>query len=266
MAEAKRWTRNELLIALNLYGKLRFGQFHSKQPVIVDVAGRLNRTPSSLAMKLSNFASLDPALKSRGISGLQGASMLDKAVWEEFQEHPEDLVAESEEGLRQLFDVKDEKELDVVEGRGVAIQTTLRPPDDPTAATAQVIVRRGQQYFRQAVLNAYGGCCAVSGIAIRELLVASHILPWSTHSEHRLQVQNGIALSRLHDAAFDRGLISFDDEYRLILSSRMRDYLPQESLDLNFSRHEGKALRFMSDSIPPSREHLAAHRASWGFR
>ena len=70
MAEPRRWTREELLVVLNLYEKLRFGQFHSRQPVIIEVAEKMQRTPGSLAMKLSNLASLDPKLQARGIVGL----------------------------------------------------------------------------------------------------------------------------------------------------------------------------------------------------
>ena len=81
MAEARKWTWSELLIVLNLYENLRFGQFHSRQPVIIEVAEKMQRTPGSLAMKLSNLASLDPKLQARGIAGLKGASNLDKAVW-----------------------------------------------------------------------------------------------------------------------------------------------------------------------------------------
>jgi hypothetical protein len=72
-----------------------------------------------------------------------------------------------------------------------------------------VKLRRGQDYFRQAVINNCGGRCALTGLAIRELLIASHILPWGSHPEQRLDVRNGLSLTRLHDAAFDRGLIAF---------------------------------------------------------
>ena len=81
MTEPRRWTREELLVVLNLYEKLRFGQFHSRQPVIIEVAEKMRRTPGRLAMKLSNLASLDPNFQARGIAGLKGASNLDKAVW-----------------------------------------------------------------------------------------------------------------------------------------------------------------------------------------
>jgi len=84
MADRIRWTREQLLFVLNLYHKLRFGQFDQRQPVIIDLAKRIDRMPSAVAMKLSNFASLDPALQLRGIHGLKGASNLDREGREEF--------------------------------------------------------------------------------------------------------------------------------------------------------------------------------------
>ena len=126
-------------------------------------------------------------------------------------------------------------------------------------------VRRGQQYFRQVVLNAFGGRCGVTGIAVRELLVASHILPWAKYPKLRLDPQNGISLSRLHDGAFDRGLITFDENYRLVLSERLRRHLPQIALEANFSLYEGKPLDLASDAPPPSQEYLSVHRKTWHF-
>ena len=60
-APTVNWTREHELIALNLYGKLLFGQFHSTNAVIIDVATRMKRSPGSLAMKLSNFLRFDPS-------------------------------------------------------------------------------------------------------------------------------------------------------------------------------------------------------------
>jgi putative restriction endonuclease len=66
----------------------------------------MRRTPGSLAMKLSNLASLDPKLQARGIVGLQGASNLDKEVWAEFEENRDAMVLASEEAMRELFDAR----------------------------------------------------------------------------------------------------------------------------------------------------------------
>jgi putative restriction endonuclease len=90
-----------------------------------------------------------------------------------------------------------------------------------TEAERMVIQRVGQDVFREALLSYWGGCCAVTGVADPRLLRASHIKPWAkcdTDAE-RLDVYNGLLLAAHLDAAFDAGLISFDDEGAIIFSS-----------------------------------------------
>ncbi len=65
-SDQKLWTREELIIAINLYFKIPFGKLHSRNPQIIKLAELLNRTPGSIAYKLVNFASLDPTLKQKG--------------------------------------------------------------------------------------------------------------------------------------------------------------------------------------------------------
>ena len=81
------WSHDELVMACGLYFTLPFGQIHSRNPKIVEVANLLGRTPSSLAMKLVNFASLDPAHQARGVKGLAGHSRGDERVWIEFRDN-----------------------------------------------------------------------------------------------------------------------------------------------------------------------------------
>ena len=87
--------RDELVVAINLYTRLSFGQLHSRNPLIVAIAALLGRSPGSLSMKLCNLASLDPAVTGRGRAGLTGASRLDRQVWEEFQSDWESMAVES---------------------------------------------------------------------------------------------------------------------------------------------------------------------------
>src|SRR5882672_5111027 len=114
-ASSVRWTREHSLIALNLYRKLLFGQFHHNNPVIMDVASRMGRSPSSLAMKLSNLASLDPVQRARGIKGLSGASKQDREMWNEFHSHLESLAPESEQLLHDLFTKDNNREVDFLQ-------------------------------------------------------------------------------------------------------------------------------------------------------
>ena len=263
MANRDRWTRDQLLVALNLYHKLNFGQFYARQPVIVALAKKLGRKPGSLAMKLSNFASLDPAQQIRGIKGLSGASKLDRAMWLEFHQDLSEMAPASEEALRKLFDPSDSHEVEIVPKEGVRV--LRRPPNGPTETFGNVKLRRGQEYFRDAVLNNFGGRCGVSQLGVRELLVASHILPWGKHTEHRLNVRNGLCLSRIHDAAFDRGLIAFDDNLRLLLSPQLKHELPQRAVAENFGAYAGMPLTLPDDSVPPETAFLAEHRKLFDF-
>jgi len=263
MATGKRWTRGELLIALNLYHKLTFGQLHARHPAIVDVAAKLGRNANSLAMKLCNFASLDPVVILRGKRGLPGASRLDRDVWQEFHGHIDDVAPESEEAFRKLFAEDEAAAVEVLPDEGVRVRP---PPSGPTSVTATVKVRRGQDYFREIVLNNFGGRCGVCELNIRELLVASHIAPWAQHDTRRLDIANGLSLSRLHDAAFDRGLISFDDDFRLLVGKSLTQALPAKFVAASFLAFAGEKLKIPSDSILPDQALLAEHRKRFRFR
>lgn len=123
-----------------------------------------------------------------------------------------------------------------------------------------VKVRRGQQFFRQAVLNRFENRCGVTGMTLRGLLVASHIVPWSRDEAERLNPSNGICLSRLHDAAFDLCLTTFDEDYRLVLGREIRDHFGNEALRVHFEPYSGKQLAYSTKLPPPSAELLASHR------
>ena len=159
-------------------------------------------------MKLCNFASLDPLLQARGIRGLPGASGQDREIWNEFHEHFTTLGPISEELMHDLLTKDNDKELDFL-GRD---RIRFTPPDGPTEIVSTVQARRGQQFFRQAILNAYNVRCCISGINVPRLLITSHIKPWRDFPRERLEPSNGLCLSTLHDAAFDSGLITLDEE------------------------------------------------------
>jgi putative restriction endonuclease len=78
------WSRDELILAINLYCKLPFGRLHRGNSGVIHLAKLIGRTSNSVAYKLVNFASLDPSLKARGIKGASNASNLDKEIWNEF--------------------------------------------------------------------------------------------------------------------------------------------------------------------------------------
>ncbi len=146
MAAGKKWNRDELLVLLNVYQKLPFGQFDQRQKVVQQLAAQMDRTPSSVAMKLVNLASLDPMFQARGVKRLTGASDLDREVWAEFQLHRDILVPISEEKLRTLFHANSADEVEIIKNVGLKARKlrTLQPPKGDTESATQVMVRRGQ--------------------------------------------------------------------------------------------------------------------------
>lgn len=258
-APSVKWTREHRLIALNLYCKLPFGQLHKGNPIVREVSAKMGRTASSLAIKLCNFASLDPVLQARGIVGMRGAANEDRALWKEFHADYSLLAPASEQFLHDLLSKEPEAEVDLLDGDKVRFEKTPAPAG-PTEATASVKVRRGQQFFRQTVLSAYGVRCCITGIAVPRLLVASHIKPWRDFPAERLNPCNGLCLSSLHDAAFDAGFITLDGELKVMLSERLKRYFPEPALENSFVPYEGKPIRLPDKVGEPSSEFVRYHR------
>lgn len=122
--------------------------------------------------------------------------------------------------------------------------------------------RKGQDYFRRMILANYGGRCALTGISVPQLLLASHIIPWAdkSHKQDRLNPCNGICLSALYDKAFDKGLFTISpDDYTIQLSSALREYATQEYFDKQFGSISGKQIT-MPIEYKPNRDFLAYHR------
>jgi predicted restriction endonuclease len=214
-----RWTKEQLKLAFHLYCQLPFGRLHSRNPEVIQLAKLIGRTPGAVAMKLVNFASLDPAITGTGRAGLGNAGSLDKEVWAEFHADWEKLALECTLLNAQLR--KDAGAEPVVVELDIAEQEELQ---DFTGETKRVMTeqRVKQHFFRRAVLSSYRGRCCISGLSDARLLTASHIVPWSNDKENRLNPSNGLCLSAIHDKAFDRGLITISDDYEVMLSEQLK--------------------------------------------
>jgi putative restriction endonuclease len=257
MPRSTDWTREQTLAALHVYFQLPFGQLHQRNPLIRRLAEWIGRTPGSVALKLVNFASLDPQVRASGRAGMSNASRRDKQIWDELNAGW-DLVADeaarayeqygSEHGLTPGFDVVDDVP-EVAEGKTV---------------TALVKVRVNQARFRRAVLASYNSRCCISGLGVPPLLVASHIIPWSMDEKNRLNPRNGLLLSSLHDKAYDIGLITVLPD----LTIRVSEQLKSASLD-GFAREtleafDGRTIR-LPERFKPNPDFLASHAARFGY-
>ena len=226
------WTRDETLLALRLYCRTPFGRLHRTNPEIVALASRLDRTPSAVGMKACNFASLDPKQRERGITALSNVSNLDEQLWSEFETNPESIAAEAETAYENLFSATPPSPLvfgGEGRGEGAPFDSTSPPnpaheivlPTGPTEIERLIRARRVQSFFRATVLTSYENRCALTGLNIPELLTASHIIPWSANIPRRADPRNGLCLNALLDRAFDRGLFTFDEDLRIVVSDRL---------------------------------------------
>ena len=241
------WTKEQVKLAFHLYCQLPYGRIYGRNPEIISLAKVIGRTSDAVAMKMLNIASIDPAVTSTGRRALGNASALDKAVWDEFHSDWERLAVECELLRRQLNN---------------EVKESIEPEDDSleledfTGETRQVLTtqRIKQHFFRRAVLSSYKGRCCMSGLSESRLLIASHIVPWSKDKANRLNPSNGLCLSAIHDRAFDKGLLSLTDDWRILLSDvlRARDepfvaatFLPIEGLQIQMPEKFRPDLAFL---------------------
>lgn len=121
-------------------------------------------------------------------------------------------------------------------------------------------IRIGQGYFRNMILKNYGYQCCVTRLNVPVILRASHISEWSKDKANRLNPENGLCLSATYDAAFDKHLISFDEDYRMIVSKSIQYYYTNDAAREYFQKFEGKQIILPSIFIP-SKKLLEKHRA-----
>lgn len=125
-----------------------------------------------------------------------------------------------------------------------------------------VKTRVNQYFFREVILANYDGKCAITGIDIPQMIFASHIIPWSKNKEQRLNPANGICLSAHFDMAFDKGLISFDSDYKLILRPILKENDTKLYFPYWFQQFEGVQLN-LPLKAKPEMEFLEWHREQY---
>jgi hypothetical protein len=135
----------------------------------------------------------------------------------------------------------------------------LELPVGETEVIRTVRVRRVQSFFRAAVLTSYGQRCAISGLAVPDLLIASHIIPWGTSVERRADPTNGLCLNALFDRAFDRGLITIDEDNRVVVSRKLAEAAERADLACSIGEAHGRPLR-LPYRLAPDPLALAQHR------
>ena len=215
------------------------------------MANAIGRTPSALAMKLTNIASLDPSITTTGRKGLRSASAADRAMWDEMNSDWNRFAIEVDKAIS-----------DVMHSTTLIMDNSTEDyfADERIGANRmiQTTTRVGQNFFRSTVLSAYNGCCCITGLSIPSLLVASHIVPWRDNLAHGLNPRNGLALSVLHDKAFDTGIITVQDDLTVLVSSNP-EWQDDEFFASSVAAYAGQPI-CRPEKFAPDPEFLAYHR------
>ncbi|MCK4607242.1 MAG: HNH endonuclease [candidate division Zixibacteria bacterium] len=238
-----------MIMVFNVYCRTPFGKLHKSNRSIIDIAQQLERTPDAVAMKLVNFASLDPVQQARGIKGLANVSRMDREVWSEFSRDWERAVFESQEALQNL----------TVSSNHSTVEAVAATPPYETEGVAVTRVRLVQGFFREAVLASYDYRCAICRLDFPELLNAGHIVPWNKDPKRRADPANGIAMCTLHDRAFDRGLFTIDNSHCVVLSKRIKRTSDSLLHRVGFLQIDGQPVANPS-RFQPDPEALQFHR------
>lgn len=251
------WTRQHLLPTLHLYTQMPFGQLDARNVKVKQLARWLGRTANSVAMKLTNLSSLDPVIAARGLSGLKKASALDRAVWAEFLSNWDAMSAQAADEYARLASANGEP---VVED---LTEVTLEIPEGKTRiASSQV--RVNQWKFRKSILANYSARCCISGLKNELLLNASHIMPWSRDFKNRMNPQNGLCLSVLHDRAYDIGLITVMPDFKVRVSEKLQLQTEDAFMKQSLLRFNDKKI-LMPVRYGPDPALLEAHARRFGF-
>ncbi|WP_245231204.1 HNH endonuclease [Parasedimentitalea huanghaiensis] len=173
---------------------------------------------------------------------MSNASATDRIVWQEFLQTPETIIDAS---LPVHLNTS---------GFGFADNATAWKSRTGNDVSAPTTARRGQQFFRDMILTGYQNRCALTEVNDPRLLNASHIVGWADAPKLRLNPTNGLCLNTLHDRAFDRHLITFDEDYQMQVASDV-PWDARKSLEKVDSRRLTMPTRFL-----PNQTFLEQHR------
>ena len=226
------WTREETIIAFNVYCKIPFKDSNKNHPMIKKYAKIIGRSPDALNMKIGNIGRLDPKLRERGIVGLSHGSKIEQMIWDEFYTNPERFAYESECLIAKYAN-------DSIEKTSNIDITNL-----PLGKDRDTMVKRrvNQSFFRSAVMTSYDYKCCISGVSNPELLEACHIVGWAEDYQNRTNPENGLCLNSLFHRAYDNYLLAITPDCEIIISDVFIEKVEGESFKRYLEEINGRQI------------------------
>ena len=149
------------------------------------------------------------------------------------------LTNDAEVLLKQIIGA-DDKSLDIILPQLELAETNKNYYGEERQVTISQRIR--QNFFRSTILSNFEERCCISGLAEPRLLIASHIVSWVRAPDKRLSPHNGLCLSALYDRAFDRHLLTLNDQLEVRLSPKLRKIAETTRLSIGLLEVEGQAI------------------------
>lgn len=254
-----KWSRDEFMLVMNLYTKLRYGQFNYRNADVIALSKLIGKTPGAVAFKLVHLSRQDPKHKDR-VKGLANPGKNAIEMYNEFTNNWEDMLYESEVLLAKFKNQKIE-ELFLDKSDIEKIEKDILAGKEGKDVERFVKTRVNQSLFRKVVVNNYSNTCAICGLDIESLLVASHIIKWSENKIHRLNPENGLCLCNIHDKAFELGYLGIKEDYSISISSALNQIQEKDTFNALFKRHDNQPI-ILPDKFYPKQEFLEIHYSS----
>ena len=244
----RTWTREDTMIAFNLYCKLPFRDSTRDSKLVEEYAEILKRTPGSLILKIGDLGRLDCELKKYSNTADTYGVKLDREIWNEFLHNPMQFVFDSEKLIARIT--------------GSSIKDVAGVDDEnlPKGCYRKDTLRRkiGFSFFRKVVLSSYNNTCCVSGVRNPLLVEACHITEWDDDENKIVNPRNGLCLNYFMHKAYDRKLMSVSPDYKIHISERMKMSAMREDFRTYLTSIDNRHI-LLPDRFSPSREMLSIH-------
>ena len=256
-ADRSHWTREEFILVMNLYTKIRYGQFTNRNSEVIKLANLIGKSPAAVAYKLVHLSSQDPFHKVRGIKGLDNSGKNAIEIYQEFRNNWDEMLYESEVLLAK-YQNKTIEEVYLGKEEIKKIASDVLSGKQGNDVQRLVKTRINQSLFRKVIVSNYSNTCAICGLNVENLLVASHIIKWSENQPQRLNPENGLCLCNIHDKAFEVGYIGIQNDYTISVSKELHLIKDKETFIALFKRHENKSI-ILPDKFYPNVSFLENH-------
>ncbi len=259
-ADRAHWTHDQLLAAFYLYLQLKPSEIQNEYVAVSQFAKSIGKPKQSVASKLRTFTQLDPVLAEKSIKASDNVTTADKSVWDEFRGDwtATTLIAgEAYENLMGSYEATA-----AINQASAGDAAFLFKEGETKEAIVQV--RKNQYVFRKAVMTSYDSTCCITGLKNPRLLIASHIVPWAEDTVNRLNPENGLCLSALHDRAYDQGLITVLPDYSVKTNQSLLDERGNDFLNDALLKFDGQQIR-LPGRFRPNPEFLEKHARRFHF-